>query len=423
MDHLSRRRAVGVAALLALLAGCGGSGEPSARDDSRASSSAPPATPNATPEESEAASLTAYDPPTRFEEHGGIRAPGLRNVALDGQKAYSFAADRLVAWDLAGGEEIGTVEAGTSTSSLRDPAPYPPGLGTVEGKRYAVAAFRTSTKGAGSAEDAVGVEVVAMDAETGREAWRTQWDLPAYDESYLVTYVAGVAGRTAVVVSHGEHRSPATYGIDLVTRKVTWSAPDFKAQLVQGTRVIGQKRGAEDALALAAIDGGTGRHVWTGMEVGEDWSARAFAPDRIWVGDPEGRAVVDSATGEDKKYEGFGEKLHSVKDCVYDRLKSTFCFSGTVKGGEISAYARTGKRLWRVGGPSDGSGRKEMRLESAFHGAVYVYLSDGPYKPIVLDGATGADKITDLAVAPQLTNAYVGLVVVGGEIKVYRATG
>ncbi|MFB7359083.1 outer membrane protein assembly factor BamB family protein [Streptomyces gardneri] len=425
MRDNARLRAIGATsavALFALLAGCGGSGgsgEPSARDGSPTSSSTP-VTPTVTSQESEAAPLTAYDPPTRFEEHGSIRAPELRNVALDGQKAYYLAAGELVAQDLAGNEDIGAVKAGTSSS---DDLPYAPGLGTAEGRRYAVAAFPFRTKGEGSAGDTVGVEVVAMDAESGQEAWRTKWDLPKSYDTHLVTYVAGVTGRTAVVVSHGENRYPVTYGIDLVTHKVTWSETDFKAQLVQGTRVLGQRRGAEGALTLAAVDGGRGRDLWTGMEVGEDWTVRTFAPDSAWVGDPEGRAVIDSATGKDRRYEAFGERLHTIQDCVYDQLKSTICFSSTVEGGEISAYDRTGKRLWRVGGPSDSSDRKEMRLGSAFHGAVYAYLSDGPYVPIVLDGATGADKVTDPGVAPQLTNAYVGLVAAGGEIKVYRATG
>ncbi|MGW6202641.1 outer membrane protein assembly factor BamB family protein [Streptomyces sp. NPDC055089] len=409
-------RTVGAVALLVLLAGCG---EPSARDSSRASSSAP-AAPALTPKGPEAAPLTAYHPPTRFEEHGSIRASELRNVALDGQKAYYLAAGELVGQDLATGEDIGAATAGVASS---DDLPYAPGIGTAEGRRYAVAAFPFRTEGEGSAGDTVGVEVVALDAESGREAWRTRWDLPTSSDTHLVAYVAGVTGRTAVVVSEGENRYPVTYGIDLATHETTWSNADFKAQLVDGTRVIGQKRGADDALELAAVDGGSGRDLWAGMEVGEDWTVRAFAPDRAWVGDPDGRAVIDSATGKDQRYEGFGERLHTIQKCVYDQLKSTICFSSTVKGGEISAYDRAGKRLWRVGGPSDSSDRKEMILESAFHGAVYAYLNGGPYVPVVLDGATGADKVTDPGVAPQLTNAYVGLVVAGGEIKVYRATG
>ncbi|MEU9853678.1 PQQ-binding-like beta-propeller repeat protein [Streptomyces sp. NPDC047974] len=416
---------------LALLAACGGTDEPTGPADGRPSASAPVTGGSPSTAESEAAgpetaesgtaSLTAYDPPTRFEAHGSLGAPALRNVALDGQRAYYLAPGELVARDLAGGTDIGAVKASTSSS---DDLPHGPGLGTAEGRRYAVAAFPFRTKGTGSGGDTAGVEVVAMDAATGEEAWRTRWVLPASYDPYLVTYVAGIAGRTAVVVSHGEHRYPVTYGIDLVTHEQTWRRPAFKAQLVQGTRVIGQKRGAEDALRLAAVDGAKGRDLWTGMEVGGDWTVEAFAPDRAWVGDPDGRAVVDSATGANKKYEGFGERLHSVENCVDDALRTTVCFSRTVKGGEISAYDRTGTRLWRVGGPSDTSGRKEMRLQSAFHGAVYVHLSDGPYVPLVLDAATGADKVTDPVTAPQLANPYVGLVTSGqGGIEVHRATG
>ncbi|MEU4270164.1 PQQ-binding-like beta-propeller repeat protein [Streptomyces sp. NPDC026092] len=423
-------RAVGAATLLALLAACGGGDgdggagdRPSARPSSSAPAEATP-TPTADP-------LTAYDPPTRFEQHGaGLRAPGVGAVALDEQKAYYVAPGELVAWDLAGDEEIGTLKAEASSwthhpehDGTYKTIPYSPGLGTVDGKRYAVAAFPTSTKGSGSSPDSIGVEVVAMDAESGQEAWRTKWDLPRSDESYLVTYVAGVVGSTAVVVSHGEYRDPVTYGIDLVTRKETWRKDDFKAQLVQGTRVLGQKRGADTALSLGAVDGANGRYLWSGMGVGRDWPVKAFAPDRAWVGDPEGRAVVDSATGKDLEYEGFGEKLHSIEDCVDDQLKTTFCFSRTVRGGEISAYDRGGKRLWRVGGPSDDSGRKEMILTSAFHGVVYATFNGGTGAAIVLDGATGADKATDPGYAPVLVNAYVGLSYgVQREIDVLRAT-
>ncbi|MGW2016496.1 hypothetical protein [Streptomyces sp. NPDC001927] len=423
-------RAVGAATLLALLAACGGGDgdggagdKPSARPSSSAPAEATP-TPTADP-------LTAYDPPTRFEQHGaGLRAPGVGAVALDEQKAYYIAPGELVAWDLAGDEEIGTLKAEASSwthhpehDGTYKTIPYSPGLGTVDGKRYAVAAFPTSTKGSGSSPDSIGVEVVAMDAESGQEAWRTKWDLPRSDESYLVTYVAGVVGSTAIVVSHGEYRDPVTYGIDLVTRKETWRKDDFKAQLVQGTRVLGQKRGADDAVALGAVDGANGRDLWTGMEVGEDWPVKAFAPDRAWVADPEGGVVVDSATGKDVEYEGFGERLHRTWKCVDDQLKTTFCAAGTVEGAEISAYDRAGKRLWRVGGPTDDSGRKSMTLRYAFHGVVYATFNDDTNAAIVLDGATGADKATDPGLVPLLANPYVGLSYSGqGTVAVLRAT-
>ncbi|MGW2204064.1 outer membrane protein assembly factor BamB family protein [Streptomyces sp. NPDC001774] len=428
MRSTTHLRAVGAATMLALLVGCGGA--EGGGDKPAAPSSSAPADGTPTPGESETASLTAYDPPTRFENHGSFEAPGLGTVALDGQKAYYVAPGVLVARDLAADEEIGTLEAGTS-SWRHDPEhdgtyktlPHAPGLGTADGKRYAVAAFPTSTKGSGSSPDSIGVEVVAMDAESGQEAWRTKWDLPRSDESYLITYVVGVVGRTAVVVAHGEYRDPVTYGIDLVTHQQTWSKDDFKAQLVQGTRVLGPLLGDEDSTSLAALDGATGRDLWTGMGVGEDWPVKAFAPDRVWVGDPEGRAVIDSVTGKDLGYEGFGERLHSITDCVDDQLRTTFCFSRTVRGGEISAYDRAGKRIWRVGGPSDDSGRKEMILTSAFHGVVYATFNGGPYEAIVLDGATGADKATDLGFAPAAANAYVGLLRNGqGGISVLRAT-
>lgn len=420
-------RAVSAAALLALLVGCGGSDGGDKPPSSHPSSK--PASATRTPAESETASLAAYDPPTRFEDHGSLHAPGLGTVALDGQKAYYVAPGELVAWNLAGGEEIGTLKAETSAwrhspehDGTYKTVSHSPGLGTVDGKRYAVAAFPTSTKGSGSAADSVGVEVVAMDAESGQEAWRTKWDLPKSEDGYLVTYVAGTVGRTAIVVSHGEYRYPVTYGIDLVTHKETWRNTSFKAQMVQGTRVLGQKRGAEDTLTLSAVNGANGQGLWTGMEVGADWIVNAFAPDRVWVAGPDGRAVVDTTTGKDMKYEGFGERLHSIEKCVDDQLKTTFCAARTVKGAEISAYDRTGKRLWRVGGPSDDSGRTEMILQSAFHGVVYATFNEGTGAAIVLDGATGADKATDPGYAPMLVNTYVGLTYGGqGEVSVYRA--
>ncbi|MFI9115190.1 outer membrane protein assembly factor BamB family protein [Streptomyces venezuelae] len=432
-------RVASAVTLLALLAACGGEGDGDGggKPSTGASSASADASSVPTPEESETtASLTAYDPPTRFESHGGFGAPGLGTVALDGTKAYYVSPGELVAWDLAGDEEIGTLTAETSSwrhlpehDGTYKTVPYPPGLGTVDGKRYAVTAFPTSTKGSGSAADGVGVEVVAMDADSGREAWRTKWDLPRSEDGYLVTYVAGVVGRTAIVVAHGEYRYPVTYGIDLVTHKETWSDTSFKAQLVQGTRVLGQRRGGEDVLTLAAVDGASGRGLWTGVEVpdesgaGQGWTVKAFAPNRVWVAAPFGRAVIDSATGKDVNYEGFGERLHEIEKCVDDQLRTTFCAARTVKGAEISAYDRSGKRLWRVGGPSDDSGRKQMILRSAFHGAVYATFNEGTGAAIVLDGATGADKATDPGYAPLLANTYVGLTYGGGgQVDVYRAT-
>ncbi|MFD3945032.1 PQQ-binding-like beta-propeller repeat protein [Streptomyces sp. NPDC058579] len=429
-------RAVSAAVLLALLAACGGGG-----DGDGAGGDKPSAHPTPTADGAPPGSLTAYDPPTRFERHGLFAAPGLETVALDGLKAYYVAPGRLAAWDLAGDKEIGTLRAGHSWTHLPEydgtykTVPHAPGLGTVDGKRYAVAAFPTSTKGFGLSTKSIGVEVVAMDADSGQEAWRTKWDLPKADDPnlYLVTYVAGVVGRTAVVVSHGKDRHPVTYGIDLVTHKETWRKDSFKAQLVQGARVHGRHHGAaDDALTLGAVDGATGRDLWRGMKVGEDWTVKAFAPDRVWVAAPEGRAwraalegraVVDSATGKDLEYEGFGEPEHQIVKCVDDQLKTTFCAAHTSRSAEISAYDRAGKRLWRVGGPSDDSTRRPMELQSAFHGVVYATFNDGTNAPIVLDGATGADKATDPGYAPLLATTYVGLLYEKrGMVDVLRAT-
>ncbi|TGA92606.1 hypothetical protein [Streptomyces sp. MZ04] len=132
-------------------------------------------------------------------------------MALDGTKAYTYAAGggSLDAIDLASGETFGSAEPEGALPdgylpATRDPADTDvapaceqrrPVVATVAGTKVALGLFPVVEKGSGTTPDSTAMELVALDTESGRTAWRDRLDI---QENNVTCRIAGVSANTAV---------------------------------------------------------------------------------------------------------------------------------------------------------------------------------------------------------------------------------
>ncbi|WP_217166702.1 PQQ-binding-like beta-propeller repeat protein [Streptomyces sp. AC512_CC834] len=373
-----------------------------------------------------------------------VNPSGLAAVTLDGTKAYTFGEQggSLIAIDLASGETVGTAKPEGSMPdgylpARRDPPrdltpsceKRGPAVATVGGKKVALALFPVVEQGSGTQPDAEAVEMVALDADSGRTAWRTRLDL---QEEHTTCRVAGVSGHTAVLVLGGDRSigvSHTTYGVDLTTRKVVWQQENFEAQLVLNHHVVGGTENAEGWVVLASHDAERGARQWTSSATSYgQLDATMFSPERVLaraVGLGSGTTVVKLSDGSPQPLEGYGEDSPAINRCLYDGRSLTVCSMGDEEEAELVAYDADGKRRWRIGGPSDDTGRIAPFLTAAYHGLVYgvVQRENRQPEPIVLDGRTGTDRERSPGAAPRLVNAYVGLDDEGASVMVHRSAG
>lgn len=433
MLALPGRKVVVVVALLTLTVACGGgngegSHEPTLQGH-RKSAPSDGATRSPKPDP-----LTAHDPPTKFEPGHSLSLAkgGLDVVALDGRKAYTYDLDSesVIAIDLATGDQVGAGARPqgnlparsdqSGESDAQDDAPlcqqHAPAVGTVGGKRIAVGVFPTETEGTGTTADTSTYELVALDTETGEAAWQAPLDISVGGD---FCHVAGISGKVAVVVLGGSFEPPNTYGVDLESRKVVWTAEQFDAQYVQGIHVVGVDASG-DSSVVEGLNPATGHLQWQGLEASASttvdlFEVTQFSSESVLVRNRDANgwsAVLRLKGGQQVDVPEMGERLHEVQRCSYDLRTQTFCLFNTTAGAELAAYqAKSGKLLWRLGGPDGNPGRIAPDLTAAFHGAVYgnVVRDGEASEPIVLDGATSKDRELDPGAAPTLVNEFVGL--------------
>lgn len=431
MLALPGRKVAVAVTLLTLTVACGGGNEEGAHEpasqEPRKSAPSDGATrsPKLDP-------LTAHDPPTKFEpgHYLSLAKGGLDVVALDGRKAYTYDLDSesVVAIDLVTGNQVGggarpqgnlpARSDQSGESDAQDDAPlcqqHAPAVGTVGGKRIAVGVFPTVTEGTGTTADTSTYELVALDTETGEAAWQAPLDISIGGD---FCHVAGISGKVAVVVLGGSFEPPNTYGVDLESRKVVWTAEQFEAQYVQGSHVVGVDASG-DSSVVEGLNPATGHLQWQGLKSSASvdlFEVTPFSSESVLVQNRDANgwsAVLRLKDGQQVDVPGMGERLREVQRCSYDLRTLTFCFIHTTAGGELAAYqAKSGKLLWRLGGSDGIPGRIAPDLTAAFHGVVYgnAVRDGGAAEPIVLDGATGKDRELDPGAAPTLVNEYVGL--------------
>lgn len=236
---------------------------------------------------------------------------------------------------------------------------HPPAVGTTGSTRIAVGVFPTVAEGTGTTADTSTYELVALDTQTGEAAWNAPLGISVGGD---FCHVAGISGGVAVVVLGGSFGPPNTYGVDLQSGKVVWTAEQFEAQSVQGAHVVGVDSSGDGGVVVA-LDPVTGRTQWRAVDASAsaEFEVTRFSAESVLVRNrdySELSTVLRLKDGQQVDVVGMGERLHEVRRCLYDLQTRTLCFSYTTAGGELAAYeAKSGKLLWRLGGPDGVPGR------------------------------------------------------------------
>ena len=232
-------RAVALAGLTALLAvGCGaeqGSPRPVRTPPREPVASSPPQ-----PSGTTNRSLTAHDPPLRFESEGlSVMLRGA--FTLEGTVAYQFdnsgAVDfdgSIEAVDLLTGRTAWDTGPGLPARTLSQDAR--PLIAEFDGRELVIGAVPRTVPGSGTTPDRDETHVIAVDGHDGAEMWTVVLP-PAEDPFEVDDAFAQVVAATdeAVVVNV----SNTVYVLDPAMQVVRWQRTGFRAADLEGDVVVG----------------------------------------------------------------------------------------------------------------------------------------------------------------------------------------
>ncbi|TXS75214.1 PQQ-binding-like beta-propeller repeat protein [Streptomyces sp. sk2.1] len=397
MRRMNRNRCVrvGLMALSAIvLLGCSAADRGTERPGEKSPGGSGPSS-SATP-----APLRSHDPVTRFATQEVVLPPGA--VTLDGGTAWVATEDGMAAVDMATMRHVYTRPKGQRPSTA--PKPGPPVVTDVRGARLAMAVMPVEVPGTGTHRARYAAELLAADANTGKQAWRVQVpldDSTGFSEPVELK-IAAVDNGIAVVVDGSD-----LMAIDLTTRKVLWNRTTAGVEAVISV----------DDGVIAAVDQGDyleervyglrvrdGEQVWT-HKAEEGLTILPAGPHRLLITlgidlDAYDTKLVDIGTG----HVTATPDVVTVPDlCSHDGRTTIVC--GKFKAGQNGVFAldaESGKKLWEL--PTND--RSAPRFHSAWHGVVYTSLNS---EGLMLDARTGQDRSAPLAQAPDLVNGFAGV--------------
>lgn len=428
------RSAVGVVFLLVAVAGCDSS--PSARGH------------GPVPTAGSVRASRAYDPPTHFDVARSVGLPpeagqgkvnlagdvvGALPVTLYRAVAYMAAPDHLQVVDTGSGHVIATIRPSRGTAKpyisgglVGDNPAQPPLLATVENKDLVVVPFTVTISGRGTTPSHQAVDLVAVDAPTGREVSSALVDLEpsASDLTSVSAALVGLDGTTAVlrVTTSSGSSLPETYAVDLPSGRTVWKKSGFAAYAVAGSTAVGTV--AQDASGVSNKIAGMrvtdGHPVWTTpsasyeVSVFPGGSSVVVAIGRNYADGTRFLQLIDAKSGAVKD-SGNGD--YGGASCSYDGAAVTVC----ARNGWAAAFDATSlKWLWSL--PDTKANRVAPSVTSAWHGAVYGTTDNGP---VILDARTGQDRATAPGAAPYVVdgNVGIGLDPKSLDVRAYPANG
>ncbi|MFF1823763.1 hypothetical protein ACFVWG_41065 [Kribbella sp. NPDC058245] len=416
------------AALLILLAGCGG------KDDSKGSdapkSADTPGTPAPPP-------VASFDPPRGLTAVAAYGVPTDKAAGEDttlsagmvGQTALVAGKAGLTGRNIAGQHDpftvLSTEKPDTiTTNDHSDVMPV-----QLDGKDVAAIAYTQTDKGNGTQKAKGQVVIQWIDATDGKKVAEVTADLTEkFGPGTVVGSVGSQAydpatGQVAIGLSaNGDNadkegsRSFTVYA-DPKTQKANVVPFIVPAGLLNGT-LVGAKasnsEGAHDG-TIVQYDGATGKiskQIPTKMDYltpSAGGSKHAYLNGSAYVPNSKsmvytfnsGMYSVDIATGtlvgETKSTLGT-EKAYGFT-CLADQATAVVCSTGQNMGTEeiIGIDDSTGKKVW--GYNKNSASRVVPVITGAFHGVVYGKAQD---QPVMLDAKTGAD-IPQPSTAPSTT--------------------
>ncbi|MEW5531806.1 outer membrane protein assembly factor BamB family protein [Streptomyces virginiae] len=352
-------------------------------------------------------------------------------IALHGERAYVTTTDRLLVFDTTNQETRETIrpESGEPLTALtkddRNSAAAP--VVTDGASPLVLAPFLVQQKGTGTQASRNAAELVAVDAKAEKVAWRMPLPLADWTKDVLgplTISAVGSSGNVAVVTIANKANivtNPSTtYGVDLSTQRVVWSQDTYRAAVVAGGVVVGEKRkdANDDYGTPVGYDLITGAERWRGQEF-LNLGLHPAGPNLLYLyalqKDDSRRTYLrflDPRTGEIRQ-----DKVATASKCRHDGASTVVCFGREKVTG---VDATTGVTTWQL--PDEKAGRIAPTVTTVWHGRVYAKTPDGT---VTLDSRTGADLPTPPGIAPDLVNAYtgIGLSREGGGLMAYQTSG
>ncbi|MCC3764075.1 PQQ-like beta-propeller repeat protein [Glycomyces sp. TRM65418] len=382
-----------------------------------------PAEESASAEETEPEiDAAAFDPPMQFDTGAGVPLPqeaGAGNinlagnavqplpVALSGTKAFIASANQLQIVDTRIAEILPAITPQSGTPM--DPAIsvfagenpiQAPIVVSLDGKDLVVVPFLTTGEAEGTAVAHQNLEVIAVDAATGEQAFSVVTELPLVQSaSYENAVVKGESG--GVVVVDLDIYGSYTVAVDLAAQAVAWESA-FATQAVAGDTVVGVPGDDEfnrHRSGLAIADGAV---KWEDEEFGYLDLRPAGSKYVFGFGGYDtiegGLFLVEAATGTVTSLQA--EERDSGM-CRFDGQTTLIC--NDTWGWLGAVNTETGEWLWELEPSAE---RSSVGITAVWHGAVYGNTDNGP---VVLDALTGADAETAPGIAPWVVNEYVGI--------------
>ncbi|MFD9630343.1 outer membrane protein assembly factor BamB family protein [Streptomyces violascens] len=281
-----------------------------------------------------------------------------------------------------------------------------------QGGATVFAAYDRTVPGQGTLPARAAIEVLAVDAVSGKAAWRAEF-MPtpssrvegsglAADENVAPKVIS--ADTASVVVTADE----TTYVLDRDTRQLRWQQKGFSAVSVADGVVAGGEATGTGSLngQLGGLALDSGQRRWTAASSDRSVHASAAGPGLLAGNARENLVLVDVRTGAERaRYAGGGQlHLHPWR-CRGDEQSLVLCadqYAGQVDA-VVVFNAATAAKVWSL---PDASGRIVPQVTAFWHGAVYGRTTNGP---VVLDGHTGKDRENKPGAAPFAVDQYGGL--------------
>ncbi|MFE4258260.1 PQQ-binding-like beta-propeller repeat protein [Streptomyces sp. NPDC056883] len=377
---------------------------------------------------------SAFDPPLKFDGSGTSRV----DLSDARQPSTSSGDASRPAVTLADGTAYVTAESGlkaidteTGAAKWEADTKNPPELGgfghertaplvkASEGVTTVLAAFDRTVKAQGTTPSSHVIEVLAVDATTGKSIWTAEFQPvsggPVSLSEVRAPQVVAVDNDNVVVVA-----SNATYVLSRQDSSVRWKQPGFRAAVLADGVVAGSQSTDVMQGQISGFAVESGQPSWTALKGKGPLPVSAAGPGMLATSSAAKLTIFDAATGAVRATADNSEKLGGSWICRYDEQSLVLCALETGGGSTSSIVvfnASSMQKLWQL---PDGSGRLIPRVTAFWHGAAYGRTSNGS---VVLDGKSGQDRSADSGSAPFEVDQYAGLSLSNGEVTVRSATG
>lgn len=280
---------------------------------------------------------------------------------------------------------------------------------TVAGRDLVVIPFAVQIPGRGTTPPHISVDVVSVDASTGRQVSSALVDLDSEvtDLRYFDVVPVGISGQTVILRVTSMYYTTViqTYAVDLLSGRTLWRNGNFAVQAVVGSTAVGTTTpNGSGPYSVAGVNVMDGKTVWTGSDSALlDASIFPAGPSNVVTFTSEGPGgytmqVIQADTGA-VKADQKGD--FNRAGCYYDGRATVVC-----AGYRWTAAfdATTLEPLWSL--PDTGTNRIAPTVTAVWHGIVYGTTDNGP---VALDARTGQDKPNSPGASPYIVDSYVGV--------------